>query len=191
MAKINMDSIIAKAQKCMGTSQKRTEVSQYIDKIVLGSITFNTGTGTSAHTPEEAADKFISVLCNEIRSHAGGDFENGDLGMTAIDALTELNYTAPRKVGENQYIIEVYFSEDLSRPSLMPQKYDGIPNIAALLNNGYSAGHIVKGMWHGEEQISLDTRSGTQFIDQAIRDFMGNYASEYGVIGIEPDPIYK
>lgn len=192
MTKINMQSILKKAQAVMNTNAKQREVSQLVDKIMLGSFTLSTNKTGGIHTPEEAADKFISVLRQEILSHAGTNAANGDFGATAIEALSELDFTSPRNIGGNQYQIEVYFNNDLRRESLAPSSYpDGIQNIAALLNKGYSAGHVVRGMWHGEDAISLKQRSGTHFIDNAIRDFMGNYAVEYGVLDITSDEIYN
>lgn len=192
MTKIDMQSILKKAQAVMNTNAKQKEVSQLVDKIMLGSFTLSTSKTGMIHTPEEAADKFISVLRQEILSHAGTNAANGDLGATAIEALSDLNFTAPKNIGGNRYQIEIYFENDLGRESLAPSSYpDGIQNIAALLNTGYSAGHVVRGVWHGEDALSLRQRSGTHFIDNAIRDFMGNYAVDYGVLDITPNEIYN
>lgn len=188
MSTINMSSIIAKAQKCMGASSKKKEISNHIDKLILGGVAFSTGGKKSIYTPEEAADKFISVLRQELLSNSG---VSGGIGDTAISALSELNHTSPYKTGDGKYVIEVYFSGDLTRESLDPSNYDGVINIAALLNNGYTASHAVHGMWHGEEAWSLPIRGGAHFIQHAIHDFMGNYANEYGVTNIEIDEIYK
>lgn len=187
-----MQSILKKAQVAMNTQAKKREVSQLVDRIMLGGFTVSTSQTGSIHTPEEAADKFISVLRQEILSHAGTNAADGDLGATAIEALSELDFTAPKNIGGNKYQIAIYFKNDLGRESLAPSSFpDGIQNIAALLNTGYSAGHVVRGVWHGEDALSLRQRSGTNFIDNAIRDFMGNYAIDYGVIDITPDEIYN
>lgn len=146
-----------------------------------------------------AADKFIEVLKNEIKSHEGSNYAGGELGRTAISALMNLEHSQPVKVGENQYQIEVWFSGDLHRESLAPDEYPrGIDNIAALLNNGYPSDGAVKspvfGVWLGHYPWnipSLPMRDGTHFIDNAIRTYIANYAGEYGVISVTADEIYK
>ena len=148
-----------------------------------------------------AADKFIEVLQNEIQSHAvaegGGGLNGRGLGATAVSALTKLQHGAPIKIGKNRYEIEVWFSDDLSRDSLAPDFYDGIDNIAALLNKGYSAANTVYGIWSGHGYggsfniPSLREREGLHFIESAIRNYMANYALDYGVVDIKVDSIYE
>lgn len=146
-------------------------------------------------SPLLAAAKFIEVLRNEIRSlEATSGFADGKLGATAVEALSQLDHGTPYKVGKYKYEIPVWFENGLRRDSLCPDEYDGIDNIAALLNSGYDAGHVVYGIWlhHSPFNIpSLQHRSGAHFIENAIRDYMGNYASDYGVTNIEVDDIYK
>ena len=51
--------------------------------------------------------------------------------------------------------------------------------------------NVVFGEWNGERIPSLRQRSGAQFIQNAVRNYMANYASEYGVIDIKIDDIYE
>lgn len=142
-----------------------------------------------------AAQEFISVMKNEIASHgAGGNYSNGNLGPTAVSALSKLDCDAAVKKAKNLYTIDVNFTGNLHRDSLAPDEYDGVDNIAALLNNGYSAGHTVYGIWMGHYPYniaSIKNRDGTHFIDNAVRTFMTNYATKFGVDSIEIDDIYK
>ena len=74
----------------------------------------------------------------------------------------------------------------------------------ALLNNGYHAKDYVYGDWDGHSPTgeskfdgrSIDTsayirsrkdREGLQFIQQAVRDFNGNYGADYNVTAIASD----
>lgn len=191
MASINMASILAKAKACMRSSEQQRKVELQVDKIIASGGHISGGGIQSIHTPEEAADKFIEVLINQIESCAGSDHASGALGGTAISALVNLSHSSPTKVGKNRYVIEVSFNDDLYRYSLVPSKYDGINNIAALLNSGYSAGHTVHGMWHGNKISSLPMRDGAHFIDNAVNEFMSNYAGEYGVVDIVVDDVYQ
>lgn len=184
MSNINMESIIAKANK----SVRSTKVKKKMNNIVAA----NAETIVTA-----AADRFIDVLQQEINSHAlsdGLDYSKGGLGSAAIDSLTRLSHDKPHKVKDNRYQIQVCFDGDLSRESLAPDRYDGIKNIVALLNSGYTAGHRVYGVWkgHGDaKRSSLISRGGANFIENAVNSFKGNYANDYGVIDIVVNDIYK
>lgn len=196
MAGVNWDSVLKKAQACMNSPVKQKEINNKVDLHMLGKITLGlSGGGRSAKTPEEAAVKFIDVLYREIQSHAGGSYASGGMGPSAIAALSNLDYGSPYRVGD-KYYIDVYFEEDLARPSLAPTRYGGVDNIAVLLNSGYEAGHRVYGVWEShsigdDERIgSLVSRGGAHFIQSAVDGFMGNYSTEYGVEKIEVSDAY-
>lgn len=183
MASINMASILAKAQACMGTSKKKTEVSNLVNGVMLGNIRLQSGKG-GTHTPEEAAAKFIEVLQNEINSSG--------LSAGAAAAISNLSHTSAQSIGNNTYVIGVYFAGDLSRPSLDEAHYGSISNLAALFNNG--VGHTMRpvhGIWHGQETWSRTTIPGAHFIDSAVSSFMGNYAYDYNVLDISVDGVYS
>lgn len=197
MSNIDMKSIMEKAVKATNTSKFQKQIEAKTDEFALtgnGGGKANTVGGMPA-SPLLTAAKFIEVLRNEIRSlEATSGFADGKLGATAVEALSQLDHGTPYKVGKYKYEIPVWFENDLRRDSLCPDEYDGIDNIAALLNSGYDAGHVVYGIWlhHSPFNIpSLQHRSGAHFIENAIRDYMGNYASDYGVTNIEVDDIYK
>lgn len=167
--KINNASIKAKLSRWAqsGAAKERIREAGRI-KIAVG--------GKGVHTPEEAADKFISVLRSTIISSG--------LSANAVNAVSELDCSSPVSLGDGKYEITVYFSGDLFRPSLHE---GGIDDIVLLLNNGVS--HEMKpvyGTWHGERIRSRTVISGAHFIEQAVSDFMGNYSAEYGVTKIEP-----
>lgn len=191
MPSIDMKSIMDKAAKATNTSKFQKQIEAKTDEYALAG-----GAGKAAPlSPPFAATKFIEVLQNEIKSlEATSGFAEGKLGTTAVEALSHLDHGAPYKVGKHKYKIPVWFKNDLRRDSLCVDEYSGIDNIAALLNSGYDTGHVVYGIWlhHSPFNIpSLQHRSGAHFIENAIRDYMGNYASDYGVTHIEVDDIYK
>lgn len=194
MSIVNWDSVLSKAQRCMASSSKRQMVQKRIDNYMLGADSVSS-TAKAPRTPSEAAAKFIEVLQNEIESHlaSGNNYADGGLGETAVSALKQLKQSSTVRIGNQRYSVGIWF-QDMHRKSLAPDKYSGIDNLAALLNSGYDAGHTVYGIWngHGDERIaSLTKRGGAHFIEQAIKDFMANYADEYGVIAIEVDEAYK
>lgn len=180
MASINMESILAKAKAHMGSSSGQHKIDNVVSKVMLGNIRLQSG-GT-AHTPEEAASKFIEVLRSSINS-AG-------LSDGAIGAVSNIEHGSAHSIGHNTYIIGVYFVGDMTRPSLDEAKYGGINDIVALFNNGVDhTMRPVHGLWHGQETWSRTVIPGTHFIEQAVTDFMGNYASEYNVTNISVEGI--
>ena len=65
------------------------------------------------------------------------------------------------------------------RESLIPNDYpDGAEDMAALMNNGYTAKKQVYGMWHGNKIASLTARPAKNFVQQAISDFNNSYGSD-------------
>lgn len=197
MAGINWDSIMKKANACMNTAQKKREIRTKIDLHMLGKLTLGGGGNGkgSSRTPEEAAEKFIEILMREIKTHENASYASGGISRSAIAGFPEIEHGTPYRVGD-KYCIDVYFSGDLSRPSLAPSYYDGINNIIALLNSGYEAGHRVYGTWESrawtdDERIaSLVSRGGAHFIESAVDNFMGNYSTEYGVEKIDISDTY-
>lgn len=167
---MNWNSIISQAEASIKTSKRQSESKE---------IAFSKINGSSA-TAEKAARKFIEVLKSVVEAKGSA----GYLGSTAISAATSLVSSEPYKAGD--YIaIDINFSGDLFRASLVPGKYDGVDNIVALLNNGYdTGGKHVYGMWHGKPYRSLTYRNGAHFIQEAVDEFNRLYASEYGVIEI-------
>lgn len=190
MATINMESILAKAQKCMVSNEMQRRLERKVDEVVFN-FTAVSGGGVPPN-PTDAAKRFIEVLTGEIQSSAGMSASSGELGATAVAALSQLTHGDPVKVGRNRYQISVSFTGNLHRESLYQRGYpSGVSNIAALLNAGYDADKRVYGTWHGDKIGSLQHRSGAQFIESAIRAFMANDAKNYGVINIEVDDAYK
>lgn len=175
MTSVNMSSIITKAKTCINTPKKQNEIRKIIDNVMFGQIRLEVN--NNIHTPEDAAEKFIEVLHNEINSSG--------LSTEAAAAISNLKYGSAQKIGRNTYIIGVYFANDMSRPSLDEATYGGIDDLAALLNNGVD--HImnpVHGLWHGHKTESKTEIKGTHFMELARRKFMCNYASDYNVTDI-------
>ena len=110
--------------------------------------------------------------------------------MGAIEAISDISHGSAHMIGDNIYLIDVFFVGDMSRPSLDESKYGSINDIVALFNNGVDhTMRPVHGLWHGKETWSRTVTPGTHFIEQAVSDFMGNYASEYNVINISVEGI--
>lgn len=209
MAKINMSSIKAKAARCIESDKFQKIIDEKVDDYILkGGLP--SGKKVTIAGINMAAAKFIEVLQNEINSHAiaegGGGLNGRGLGATAVSALTKLEHGVPVKIGKNRYQIDVWFGNSptapdgryLERESLAPDEFpEGVKNIAALLNKGYSAQNTVYGIWAGHGYAgslnipSLKDREGLHFIESALNNYMANHSKEYGVIDIQIDDIYQ
>lgn len=172
MADVNWGSVLSKATAYMNTSKMQAKVQDKVDQIMLGVAPGKIG----QHTPEDAAEKFITVLKHEMDSTG--------LPSNVKDAISNLSYSNPSKITNNRYMIGVFFDGDLSRQSLVPDRHpDGVRDLALLYNDGVD--HIMKpvtGMWHGVEVSSRTHIPGTHFMESAVDNFLRNYGSEYNTL---------
>ena len=189
MAVINMSSIIPKINAYAESSQGKRQMNKAVKNVVL-----SVGTKSVKHKPEEIAARFVEVMRGSAQSTQGAGSRGGALGESAIEAISSFTAGAPTVSeinGMSVITIPFNFEGNLHRDSLQPDKYGGIDNIVALLNNGYTAGGTVFGKWHGVDIYSLRQRSGSGFIQNAVRQFMDRYASEYNIIDIEISGEYE
>ena len=148
-------------------------IGAIIDEFVIG-IRRISG---NLHTPEQAANKFVEVLRTTI--------QNSGLSANAAEAVSQWEYGRAIEIGNCRYVVWVTEDDDMSRPT-MSKKDNNIDNIALLLNDGVDhTMNRVWGTWHGKHIGSRTTIPGAHFMEQAVSDFMGNYAYEYGVENIE------
>lgn len=192
MASIDFVRILDKAKKYTKTERFKREKDKLVSSALLGRITLGAGSGlqNNIENATSAADKFIAVLRNEISRHVGSRYSKGQFSELALDVLDDIAHGEPYSDGERVYI-DIMFTDKRHRESLDPASYsEGIDNIIALLNNGYKANGAVFGDWtdhegiEHEDQWSVRTRGGAHFVEQAVMDFMGNYATDYNVIDI-------
>ena len=177
-----MASILSKVDQYLSSSDGQDRVKKAIDAKMMTGSSGGSG-GSSVHTIQEAADKFIEVLRKTIDSSSLSDYARRAL------YAADLDNTSPYKVKDGVYEVRVYFSDDLYRPSLVPNKYGGIDNIVALLNNGVDhTMNPVYGIWQGVTSQKIRSKTvipGAHFIEQAVSDFMGNYGYDYNVTSIK------
>ena len=185
---MNWASILKQAEAAMNTPQRKAESKNIANKYIISGGTL--GNGKALKPISQAGEKFIEVLKSKIQEHAGSDYSSGELGDTAVSAARNLTASTPYQDG-NVFIIDINFEGNLYRSSLAPDKYGGVDNIVALLNNGYDAGKYVYGIWKGHEGLyteetirSLPHRAGAHFIQEAVEEFNSTYGAEYGVMKI-------
>lgn len=185
MSTVNMSSIEQKALQYLKSNSGKKNISETISRKL-----FSKGDNPLS----KASDEFIDILKNQITSSAlTGTLtaEDGGLGRSAINALLEISASAPKPYKDKKYCIDIFFDSDLTRPSLISNRYEEVRNIAALLNNGYDAGKYVYGTWHSQKIRSLKSREGAHFIDESVRLFRDGCAAKYGIEEIEVNEVYE
>ena len=120
-----------------------------------------------------------------------------DLPASVMQHIEDMSEGKPFLV-DGHYEVPIYFGGSLHRDSLYSEGYDGVDNIVAIFNNGYSASDYVYGSWDGHAPTgesrfdtrsienspyirSMKSRTPLRFIQQAVDDFNGNYGAEYNV----------
>lgn len=122
-----------------------------------------------------------SELANCVNSAIAGSLTGNE--MWAVGVATP---TAPSKLGGGMYEIGVNVPAQF-RPSLMPEIYGGVSDMAALFNNGYSA-HPLTVYYPGTGEIkrSRPFRSPAQFVQTGLQMFAGHGGGAYTVISTQP-----
>lgn len=203
MPAINMSSIMSKVGAYSRSVSGKLRMKECIDKYASDGKNKTAG-GGKVRTEEDmmlAADKMISILRSTARSY--------DLPASVMSHFDSLDCSRPYRMPDGGMVVYVYFEDDLSRESLENGENgytgEGINNIIALFNNGYHAKDYVYGWWNGHQphgealSRSLDgredfawvrskkDRDGLYFIQQAVRDFNGNYGHEFDVTATAGD----
>ncbi len=119
-------------------------------------------------------EKEASALAYDLAEECADDIERALSASGAsgymVAAVGRAYPGEPIKINNNRYEVPIYI-ESNSRPSLMPERYSGIEDMAALYNNGYLAAGSVWGVWHGNYIRSLEYRPATNFVQDGISIF--------------------
>lgn len=120
---------------------------------------------------EEAANKLEDCINSSVSSSGLSGMAVAAVGQASVASISDMgdgiHYDASIDLPAN------------SRPSLVPEKYGGINDMAVLFNAGYDAGGTVTGEWHGIIVTSLPHRPALHFVQSGVDDFNGNYGSAY------------
>lgn len=176
MPTINMDSILDKVCAWERSDKGQKKIHGTVNKYVRNNVA-RTKAGSRVVTQRdmlEAARKLVQ----QIKDTAHGC----DLPASVLAHFDSLSIGKLQRQVDDSYIIEINFTDDLTRESLQPEKYGGVRNIIAIFNNGYpvdmsrsEAISHVSGYWHGKETVALEYRPGLYFLQDAVNDFNLNY----------------
>lgn len=182
MSTINMDSILDKIYAWERSDKGQKKIQGTVNKYVRTNVQ-RTQAGSRVLTERDmktAANKLVQT----IRDTALGC----DLPASVAAHFGSLKAGKIQRQPDGSYIIEINFTDDLTRESLQPEKYGGVRNIIAIFNNGYpsdggrsEAISYVTGWWHGKETRALEFRQGLYFMQDAVNDFNLNYGMPLGM----------
>lgn len=179
MAGINMDSIIAKAKKHMATPKRKAEIQKKVDDAMMGKARAGKNNAPSAH---EAGVQFAKVLEQSINSSG--------IPASVADAITHIVVDVPVNLGGGKYMVKIKFAPfaDGMRQSISTKKSYPAVNLVDLYNDGVD--HIMRQIFERDESGALVAISnpyipGAHYMETAVANFMGSYASKYNVISLD------
>lgn len=173
---INWDSIMKKAKAHVESKEQRNRVSRIMDDYMTGKTPMPRDM-KNVHSAEEAGFKFADVLIREIESSPIPE-------RLAEKLASSVHVTPVTKVGDGRYFVRVYF-EDVLGESMSTHKEYYTVDLAELYNSGVD--HVMAQIFetvNKKLRVSDTIIPGAHFMEQAIIDFEGNYASDYNVIDI-------
>ena len=179
---INMDSIMKKVNDWSKTDEGKRRMQKCIDdSLDRGSLTTPSGAEIIPRKwIVEMSQKFVDILCSIARSY--------DVPQSVLNHMEFVR--ADVSVVDRKAVVDVYFSGNQHRDSLMPETYDGVDNVIAVLKNGYAENEKIAkvcGDWHGIRVHGLTERTGMHFIQQAVDSFNRIYGAEYNVTSVAGD----
>ena len=175
MANVEWEEMKAILQEWCNSKEGQEKIAEEADKIVLGRV--SASSDNKIVSIEQLSQKLLNTLQKDIIASQGTNYADGQLGDSAINALSRLHKSAPYKMG-NEYFVDIYFDYDLHRESLYPDGYsEGAINIADILNRGINSNKTnpAHGMWHGKETVGLLHREGAHFLERTREDFIREY----------------
>lgn len=182
MATINADSIMDKVYAYERSDKGQKRMQQTLSKYVKSNVE-KTKAGSKVLTyrkMEEAGRKLVEMITQSA---------NGcGLPDSVAAHFDSLKCGKPIRQSDGSYLMEISFTDDLTRASLQPEDYGGVTNIVAIFNNGYpkdrsrsEAISHVSGWWHDKNTTALGYRPGLFFMQSAVNDFNMNYGRGFDI----------
>ena len=164
MATVNLNNVQKKI-KLPKTGSKKSKSKKGGINISLNNDDLKRIIDTAVYTLSIA---FHSAI-NDAEFNSGAKAAIGDIKFEEPEEDDEV---------EGRYIVYGKIDKNM-RESLIPNDYpDGAEDMAALMNNGYTADKQVYGIWHGKKTASLTARPVKHFVQQAISDFNNSYGND-------------
>ena len=182
MPTINMDSILDKIYAWERSDKGQKKIQSTVNKYVRNNVK-RTNAGSRVITEHD-----MKIAANKLVETLRGTAQGCGLPASVAAHFDSLKVGKLERQVDGSYIIEINFTDDLTRESLEPARYGGVRNIIAVFNNGYPSDRgrseaisHVSGFWHGEYTTALGIRQGLYFMQDAVNDFNINYGMPLGM----------
>lgn len=175
MSSLNMGSVMGKIQGYASSSKGKAAMQKRADDIIRK--------GLHSGKIKNEAELFAAMQsdANRMIAELRGVAASYGLPESVMAHFDSLTASAPRKTATG-YAIDISFADGLGRPSLYPEGYpEGVRNIVALFNNGYTAKYHVEGEWRGQIFKSKLSRQGLHFMNAAVESFTPSAGSDFSV----------
>lgn len=180
MAIINESSILAKIKEFERSSAGQKKMRTAYNQMVRSGSKKKTSGGSEIVTEQKAIE-----LANRLAESIKATAASTGMSQSVLDDVNSITVGEVKMMPDGSFSAELNFTADRFRPSLRPDKYDGIDNIVALFNNGYpytAAKYHVIGEWHGQKGVrGQPKRTGLHFMNTAVNDFNSTYGAKYNV----------
>ncbi len=149
---------------------------------IMAEVQANIGDGTDllGADADAIAEMAAGELANCMNNAIAGCLMGNE--MWAVGVATS---SGASKMGGGRYKIGVNIPAQF-RPSLLPERYGGVDDMAALFNNGYAAGHKVVKYENGKiVGASRQFRLPAQFAQKGVQMFAGSGGGAYTVVSTQ------
>lgn len=179
---VNAGSIMSKLREWAGTSEGQQRMNSVIQSYVRGGDSRVAATGRTEGGSKIITYKEAAGAAEELISYIRQCAASCNLPASVMAHIESFQASSPE---EHDGIVNISISmlDDPSRDSVQPQTYEGVYNIVALFNSGYTAKASVHGYWETADKDiwTLKHRDGLHFMQSAIERFNKVYGSEYNV----------
>lgn len=198
---INMQAIMSKVRAYEKSKRCAEKTKKYIRYCVENNIE-KTCAGDTILT-EKKMNELAEAMINILQSIAGA-YNLPESVFDNIMSLTKDSLILEKADNKkDSYSIGLYFSDDLSRPSLLivggsrsGRTGEGISNIISLFDTGATikTNREIRGIWDGHENLGEVSatlhRPELHFMRDAIQQFNTTYGTQYDVYAELPGVAY-
>lgn len=180
---VNLGAITSKLDAYAKSSAGRARITKTIKDYVRDNNKYVTTNGKTLGGDRIITQQEMRDVARELVFYIKQAAASCDLPASVMEHIESFDIDSASEESDEFYYIGISMSDNAKRLSVQPEKYDGVHNIVALFNTGYSAKGRVFGHWDSADKDiwTLQHREGLRFIQQAIDKFNSTYAKEYNV----------
>lgn len=181
--KVSLGSITSKLDAYAKSSVGKARMSEKIKDYIRDNDRYVTTNGKTLGGDRIVTQQEMRDVARELVFYIKQAAASCDLPASVMEHIESFDIDSASEESDEFYYVGISMSDNAKRPSVQPEKYDGVHNIVALFNTGYSANGRVFGHWESADKDiwTLQHREGLRFIQQAIDRFNSTYAKEYNV----------